>query len=137
MSAGPGPTKGAGEPPVVVPPGAPAGGLGGDGARVTVPGRPRSRLRFPMAMLVAAAADALSFLGVLPPGYVAVVAIDLVVALLLWGLLGRGWVMLAALAFEAVPGLGLFPFWTLAVLSSEALGAAMETRIRKFRGRGS
>ena len=66
----------------------------------------------------------------LPSGAIAV-------ALVLWALLGRGLVLLAALVFEAVPGLGLFPFWTLAVLSSEALSAAMETRIQKFRGRGS
>lgn len=129
MSGGPGPAKGAGEPPVVVPPTPVAAGA--DSAR------PRSWLRFSVAMLVACAADALSFLEVFPPGYVAVVAIDLVVAMVLWALLGRGLVLLAALVFEAVPGLGLFPFWTLAVLSSEALNAAMETRIRKFRGRGS
>jgi hypothetical protein len=118
---------GTGEPPVVVPVDvaerAPAG---------TAPRR--SWARFAVALLVAGAADALSWLEVFPPGYVAVVAIDMVVALVLWALLGRGMVLLLALVFEAVPGLGLFPFWTLAVVSSEALNAAMETRLRKIRG---
>ena len=137
MSGGGGHPKGTGQPPVVVHPGVEMGASGAAGDASAAPAARRSWLRFSVAMLVAAAADALSFLEVFPPGYVAVVAVDLVVALVLWALLGRGLVLLAALVFEAVPGLGLFPFWTLAVLSSEALNAAMETRIRKFRGRGS
>jgi hypothetical protein len=120
---------GAVAPPVVVPV---AERVPGDAA----PAPRRSWVRFSVAMAVAAAADGLSFLEVFPPGYVAVVVVDMVVALVLWALLGRGLVLLLALVFEAVPGLGLFPFWTLAVLSSEALNAAMETRLQKFRGKG-
>lgn len=124
------PARGEGQPPVVVPVDAP-----GRGAADAAPRR--SWVRFSVALLVAGAADALSWLEVFPPGYVAVVAIDMVVAIVLWALLGRGMVLLLALVFEAVPGLGLFPFWTLAVVSSEALNAAMETRLRKIRGQGS
>lgn len=43
------------------------------------------------------------------------IAVDVATALLLWMLMGWRWWMLPALIAEAIPGLGLFPTWTLVV----------------------
>jgi hypothetical protein len=37
-------------------------------------------------------------------------------------LLGRQWLLLPALALEAIPGLGVLPFWLLVVASIASLG---------------
>lgn len=63
------------------------------------------------AFVVAAMSDVIS-LGdwMFPPVQIAV---DLATALVLWMLLGWWWPMLPALIAEAMPGLGVFPTWTL------------------------
>jgi hypothetical protein len=121
------------EPPVVGK--APAAPGVDTGQLAPVPRRtPKGRLA--AALAVAIIADGLSWIEVFPPGWFAVLALDVVTAIVLWLLLGRGLVLLLALLLEAVPGLGLFPFWTLAVLGSEALHAAMSGRLARLRGRG-
>jgi hypothetical protein len=78
--------------------------------------------RWRWALLTAVASDALSFgLLLLPPVQWAV---DAVTAVALLVALGFRWQLLAALAVEVVPGLQLFPAWTLAVLTMSALTAA-------------
>jgi hypothetical protein len=42
-------------------------------------------------------------------------AVDLVTAAALFGVLGWRWLLLPALVMEAVPGLGVVPFWVLVV----------------------
>ena len=52
-------------------------------------------------------------------------------ALLLFMVLGRQWLLLPGLALEAVPGLGVLPFWLLVVGAIAVLG----TPRPKFEGR--
>jgi hypothetical protein len=77
------------------------------------------RWRFPSAMVLAAAADALQIFvlplfseGALSP---ADDVLDLAVAAILVRLLGWHWEFLPAFAAELVPGVDLVPFWTFAV----------------------
>ena len=51
-------------------------------------------------------------------------ALDAVTAVVLFAVLGFRWPLLTALAVEAVPGLQLFPAWTLVVVAL----AGTETR---------
>lgn len=43
------------------------------------------------------------------------IGLDLTTALVLWVLCGWRWAMLPALIVEAIPGLALFPTWSLVV----------------------
>lgn len=80
-----------------------------------------NKKRLLMAFGVAAISDALSFwLTLLPPVQW---GIDLVTALFLYLLLGRKWAILPGLIAEAIPGLGIFPFWLLVVGSIATWGA--------------
>ena len=49
-------------------------------------------------------------------------------AIVLFGVLGFRWPLLAALVTEAVPGLQLFPAWTLVVLALAATEAERSER---------
>jgi len=70
--------------------------------------------------LIAGTSDAIgAFTTLLPPiGW----AVDLVTALLLFMVLGRQWLLLPGLALEAIPGLGILPFWLLVVGAIAVLG---------------
>ena len=73
-----------------------------------------------VAFAIAAASDAIgAFVSLAPP--IAWV-VDLATALLLFMVLGRQWLLLPGLALEAIPGLGVLPFWWLVVGSIAALG---------------
>lgn len=79
-----------------------------------------SRKTLVLAFAIAAASDAVgAFANAAPP--IAWV-IDAVTALLLFMVLGRQWLLLPGLALEAIPGLGVLPFWLLVVGSIAALG---------------
>jgi rfaE bifunctional protein nucleotidyltransferase chain/domain len=81
----------------------------------------RGKARWPIAMLVAAGSDAVSFgTTLLPPLQI---GLDLATALLLWLVLGWSWPLLVALVVEAIPGLGVFPTWVVAV------GALMTVKV--------
>jgi hypothetical protein len=72
-----------------------------------------------LAWLIALAADALQ-IAVFPAfmeGAVSPIddALDVVVGLLLWRLLGWHWALLPTFAAELVPGLDLLPTWTATV----------------------
>ena len=71
--------------------------------------------RWRWALVTALLSDALGF-GVVfwPP---ALWLLDLVTAAALFALLGFRWPLLPALAIEVVPGLELFPAWTLVVVA--------------------
>ncbi len=71
--------------------------------------------RLGIALAVAAVSDALGFWADLFPPLQW--AVDLATAIALFIILGRRWALLPALVAEAVPGLGVFPFWTLVVVS--------------------
>jgi hypothetical protein len=72
-----------------------------------------SRTRVALAFVVAAASDLASSGTVfMPPVQWAV---DLVTALLLFIILGWRWALLPGFIAEAIPGLAVFPVWTLVV----------------------
>lgn len=69
--------------------------------------------RWRWALLTAAVSDVLGLL--LTPYLPAVWVLDAITALVLFAVLGFRWPLLPALAIEVVPGLQLFPAWTLVV----------------------
>src|SRR5215471_14044346 len=73
-----------------------------------------------LAFVIAGISDAIgAFIAPLPPiGWVA----DLATAVLLFLVLGRQWLLLPGLALEAIPGLGVLPFWLLVVGAITVLG---------------
>jgi len=74
-----------------------------------------SRARIAFAFAAAAVSDVLSmWITFLPP---AQWALDVGTALVLFLLLGRRWALLPGLIAEAIPGMGVFPWWVLVVLS--------------------
>jgi hypothetical protein len=80
---------------------------------------PSTSSRFPLAMILALAADAVQIIvfplfgeGALSP---ADDILDVAVAAILVRLLGWHWEFLPAFAAELVPGVDLVPFWTLGV----------------------
>src|SRR5262245_15333877 len=79
-----------------------------------------SKKRLALAFAIAAASDAIgAFATPLPP---IVWVVDIGTALLLFLVLGRQWLLLPGLALEAMPGLGVLPFWLLVVAAIAVLG---------------
>ena len=79
-----------------------------------------STKRLAIAFAVAGLSDAIgAFATPLPP---LVWLVDLATVLLLFLVLGRQWLLLPGLALEAIPGLGVFPFWLLVVAAIAVLG---------------
>jgi hypothetical protein len=73
------------------------------------------RRRLIAAFAIAAVSDFLSaWLEFIPPLQW---MLDIATAVALFLILGRQWVILPALIAEAIPGLGVFPFWILVVAS--------------------
>jgi hypothetical protein len=79
-----------------------------------------SKLRLVMAFGVAGISDALSlgFTFVPPLEW----GLDLLTALLLFAVLGWRWMILPGLILEAIPGLAVFPLWTLVVVAVTVWG---------------
>ena len=84
-----------------------------------------SKQRLALAFAIAGISDAIgAFVTPLPPiGWVA----DVATALLLFLVLGRQWLLLPGLALEAIPGLGVLPFWLLVVGAIAVLGTPRPT----------
>jgi len=78
-----------------------------------------------LAFVIAGVSDAIgAFVTPLPPiGWVT----DIATALLLFLVLGRQWLLLPGLALEAIPGLGVLPFWLLVVGAIAVLGTPRPT----------
>jgi hypothetical protein len=84
-----------------------------------------SKTRLALAFLVAVASDAVSYgMAWVPPVQWAV---DLVTALLLFGLLGWRWALLPGLVAEAIPGVAAFPVWVLVVAAVAFWGELRRT----------
>lgn len=81
--------------------------------------------RWRWALLTAVVSDALGFGVVLLPPVQWI--LDAVTAAVLFIVLGFRWPLLPAIAVEAVPGLELFPAWTLVVAALAATSAAPPT----------
>jgi hypothetical protein len=74
-----------------------------------------SRAILALAIGAAAASDALSiWITFAPPLQW---ALDLATAFLLFLIFGRRWALLPGLVMEVIPGMGVFPWWLLVVLS--------------------
>jgi hypothetical protein len=79
-----------------------------------------SKKRLALAFAIAAVSDAIgAFATPLPP---VVWVVDIGTVLLLFMVLGRQWMLLPGLALEAIPGLGVLPFWLLVVGAIALLG---------------
>ena len=74
--------------------------------------------RWRLALLTALLSDALGFGMLLFPPVQWL--LDAITAAVLFALLGFRWPLLLSLAVEAVPGLQVFPAWTLVVLAMSA-----------------
>ena len=79
-----------------------------------------SKKRLALAFAIAGISDVIGAFATLAPPIVWVV--DLGTALLLFMVLGRQWLLLPGLALEAIPGLGVLPFWLLVVGAIAVLG---------------
>ena len=84
-----------------------------------------SKKQLAIAFAIAGISDAIgAFATPLPP---VVWAFDFGTAILLFIVLGRQWLLLPGLALEAIPGLGVLPFWLLVVGAITVLGTPRPT----------
>ena len=76
--------------------------------------------RLVLAFVIAVASDVISaFANLAPPiGW----AVDVVTAALLFVVLGWQWLLLPGLVLEAIPGVGVLPFWLLVLGAIAFLG---------------
>ena len=82
---------------------------------VTPPLKRHSRAKMAIALGVAAVSDALSiWIAFAPPLQW---TLDLATAVVLFVIFGKRWALLPGLVMEAIPGMGVFPWWVLVVLS--------------------
>ena len=79
-----------------------------------------SVLRLALAFIIAGVSDVIgAFASLAPPiGW----AVDVVTAALLFVVLGWQWLLLPGLVLEAIPGVGVLPFWVLVVGAIAVLG---------------
>jgi hypothetical protein len=72
-----------------------------------------SRTRVVLAFLVAGASDIVSYGTIFAPPVQW--AVDIVTAFILFMILGWQWALLPGLVAEAIPGVAVFPVWTMVV----------------------
>jgi len=84
-------------------------------AGATLPLKRHSRAQMAIAFGVAAVSDVLSIWLTFAPPFQW--ALDLATAFALFLIFGRRWALLPGLVAEAIPGMGVFPWWVLVVLS--------------------
>jgi len=79
-----------------------------------------SRKQLLLAFIIAGISDVIGAFATLaqPIGWV----LDIVTAVLLFMVLGWQWLLLPGLALEAIPGVGVLPFWLLVVGAIAVLG---------------
>jgi hypothetical protein len=83
--------------------------------------RPKfSKKRLAVAFVIAGASDVIGAFAALAPPIVW--AVDIGTALLLFMVLGWQWLLLPGLVLEAIPGVGVVPFWLLVVGAIAVLG---------------
>ena len=74
-----------------------------------------TRAQMAIAFGVAAVSDVFSIWITFAPPFQW--ALDLATAFILFLIFGRRWALLPGLAMEAIPGMGVFPWWVLVVVS--------------------
>jgi hypothetical protein len=79
-----------------------------------------SKKQLALAFLIAAISDVIGAFATPAPPIVWV--LDIGTALLLFMVLGWQWLLLPGLALEAIPGIGVLPFWLLVVGAIAVLG---------------
>ena len=79
-----------------------------------------SNRRLALAFLIGGISDVIGAFATPAPPIVWV--IDVGTALLLFMILGWQWLLLPGLALEAIPGVGVLPFWLLVVAAIAVLG---------------
>ena len=79
-----------------------------------------SKKRLALAFLIAGISDVIGAFATPAPPIVWLV--DIGTALLLFMVLGWQWLLLPGLALEAIPGVGVLPFWLLVVGAIAVLG---------------
>lgn len=84
-------------------------------AEAASPFKRHTRAKMAIAFGVAAASDALSIWITFAPPFQW--ALDVATAFILFLIFGRRWALLPGLVMEAIPGMGVFPWWVLVVLS--------------------
>jgi hypothetical protein len=79
-----------------------------------------SKKQLVFAFVIAGISDVIGAFATLAPpiGW----ALDFVTAVLLFMVLGWQWLLLPGLALEAIPGVGIVPFWLLVVGAISVLG---------------
>ena len=79
-----------------------------------------SKRQLALAFVIAGISDLIGAFATLAPpiGW----ALDIVTAVLLFIVLGWQWLLLPGLALEAIPGVGVLPFWLLVVGAIAVLG---------------
>ncbi len=82
--------------------------------------------RFVLAFLIAVVADII--LAIATPFEAIELPLDILTALLLCLTVGFNWIFLPSLLVEAVPGLEVFPTWTLVVLALGGIKFARKKR---------
>ncbi len=81
-----------------------------------------SKMQLVVAFAIAGLSDAISvFVSVAPP---IAWGLDLVTGVLLFIVLGWRWLLLPGLIMEAIPGVGVFPFWLVVVAAIAVWGTA-------------
>jgi hypothetical protein len=81
-----------------------------------------SKRRFALALAIAAISDAGGAFVTLAPPFAW--ALDALTAVLLFAVLGWQWLLLPGLVLEAIPGVGVLPFWLLVVGAIGVWGTA-------------
>lgn len=90
--------------------------------------------RWRVALIAAILSDAIAYLLLLLPP--AQWALDIITALILFISFGFPWPLLMAFVMEVIPGVELFPAWTLAVLAIGAIRYKLDvSEIPKIRGK--
>src|SRR6516164_4079416 len=88
-----------------------------------------SKPRLALAFAIAGLSDVIgAFAAPLPP---AEWVVDVATALLLFAVLGWQWLILPGLVLEAIPGLGVLPFWLLVCAAIAVLGTPRPTFERR------
>jgi hypothetical protein len=81
-----------------------------------------SKTQIVVALAIAGVSDVLcAFVTVAPP---IAWGVDVVTAVLLFAVLGWNWLLLPGLVLEAIPGIGVFPFWVIVVVAIAIWGTA-------------
>jgi hypothetical protein len=83
---------------------------------------PLPQKRLVLALVLAALSDAIgAFVAPTPPF---AWGVDLITAIVLFIVLGWQWLLLPGILLEAIPGVGVLPFWVLVVVAIALWGTA-------------